>query len=66
MNTTVTARKHSHQTPTTQRTFPIFKTPHPPERSEPTSSPILCRSSDGIDAGRDMWHRSAQTLSATA
>jgi hypothetical protein len=26
MNTTVTARKHSHQIPTTQRTLPIFKT----------------------------------------
>jgi hypothetical protein len=26
MNTTVTARNHSHQIPTTQRTLPIFKT----------------------------------------
>jgi hypothetical protein len=26
MNTTVTARKHSHQTPTTQRTLPVLKT----------------------------------------
>ena len=26
MNTTVTARKHSHQIPTTQRALPIFMT----------------------------------------
>ena len=26
MNTTITARKHSHQTPTTQRTLPALKT----------------------------------------
>jgi hypothetical protein len=26
MNTTVTARKHSYQIPTAQRTLPIFKT----------------------------------------
>jgi hypothetical protein len=26
MNTTVTAQKHSHQTPTTRRTLPILKT----------------------------------------
>jgi hypothetical protein len=26
MNTTVTARKHSHQTPTTQKTLPIKTT----------------------------------------
>jgi hypothetical protein len=26
MNPTVTARKYSHQTPTTQRTLPILKT----------------------------------------
>jgi hypothetical protein len=26
MNTTVTVRKHRHQTPTTQRTLPVLKT----------------------------------------